>query len=252
MNTQVNNTNRDRQYKVILFLLIGLAVISSVVRDLNQLRLAVRDTSELVTVLSDRLSPVAPPSNVEVASCVATNSVQNDSGSSQPVILSQESNVELNDLHGDVIRQPSIVDPDRVRTLRRSAQLDKSRAHANKKVDEADLSNVIAQALKKTNGTVASNLSLANVSDVNGVKTETPDWRKFINFKYSNGSNSFHLPVIVNTQVDVRRLADVVTSEFPMGKVTVKDRKSMKRTGATGRQLFLKTSNGTINVRAAS
>jgi hypothetical protein len=251
MNTQVNNKNRDRQYKVILFLLIGLAVTSSVVRDLNQLRLAVRDTSELVSVLSDKLSPAVVPANADVASCVATNSAQNDSSLSQPDILSQESNLELNPIHGNVIREPSINDSDQLTTVRRSARLDKSRAHANKNVDEADLSLVIAQALKKTNGIVASNFSPASNSDENGVKPETTDWRKFITFKSTKGWNSFHLPVTVNTQVDLRKL-DGFTSEFPMDTVTIRDRKRMKRTGATGRQLLLKTSNGTINVRAAS
>lgn len=254
MNTQVTK-NRDRQYKVILFLVIGLSVISSAVRDLNQIRLAVMDTSGLITELADRFMPsptVAPAVFVDTAeptTCVAMTNFHSRKDSDV------ESEVELNEAHVGVSPVSSTDILDEVKTRKSSEQNENLKAHSKGSVAaDAHASDVAARIVDRNNRDLTRTLArVANGKVEVDFKRGVTDLRQWIEFaSLAKSAHLMALPMTVSTEVDIRKVSDVVSSEIPMGKVSIKDRKVMKRPGSTSRQFLFKTSNGSINVRAAS
>jgi len=49
-NTEVNQTQDKKSYRVILILLIGLAAFSSTIKELNQLRASVSEVAQFIGV----------------------------------------------------------------------------------------------------------------------------------------------------------------------------------------------------------
>lgn len=250
MNRQAAR-NRDRQYKVILFLVIGLSVISSAVRDLNQLRLAVMDASNVVAELSDTfMSPppalAIPPHTPAPSSCVAmTNYVRINSNGD----LADD--VEVPGAGEGVPPESSTVDEVAATKQHERTNKIKVQKPANSPA-EVSLADVVAQAVSRIRNSTRARAHISSSTTEFSFVPGTAKWRGVMQFALAKGAGPVALPMTVNTEVDFRRLSDGVTYDFPVGKVTIRDRKVMKRSGVTGRQFLLKTSNGSFNVRAAS
>jgi DUF4097 and DUF4098 domain-containing protein YvlB len=61
------------------------------------------------------------------------------------------------------------------------------------------------------------------------------------------------LPASVSTEVDAETLNGQINSDFPINLISFKERKHVRgRIGAGGRELMLKTLNGSINLRLVS
>jgi len=61
------------------------------------------------------------------------------------------------------------------------------------------------------------------------------------------------LPQNLSTDVEAETMNGQINSDFPINLTTLKDRRHLRgRIGAGGRELVLKTLNGSINLRLAS
>jgi hypothetical protein len=113
----------------------------------------------------------------------------------------------------------------------------------NGEISAASLSSKIstsgyAQA-KTVNGEIVA--SLGNAS-----------WPDALEFKTVNGAISLNLPANLNTKVSAETLNGQITSDFPMSVLGVVSRKQINGTiGGGGRELVLKTLNGSISLRRA-
>ena len=75
-------------------------------------------------------------------------------------------------------------------------------------------------------------------------------WPNSLTFKTINGQISIDLPASVSTEVDAETLNGSINSDFPLEVTNVKGKKHVKGTiGSGGRDLILKTLNGSINLR---
>jgi DUF4097 and DUF4098 domain-containing protein YvlB len=114
--------------------------------------------------------------------------------------------------------------------------------------------NVVAKTI---NGSIRiSTTGYAEASTINGeitAKFGDASWPSALNFKTLNGEINLDLPANVSTEVDAETLNGQINSDFPINLVTFKSRKQLRgRIGVGGRELHLKTLNGSINLRLAS
>lgn len=104
------------------------------------------------------------------------------------------------------------------------------------------------------NGSVrVSTTGYAQASTVNGeivVSMGRADWTQGLEFETVNGSITLNLPATTNTELRAETLNGDITTDFPM---TVQGRFSKRyingTIGSGGRELSLKTVNGSIQVR---
>lgn len=114
--------------------------------------------------------------------------------------------------------------------------------------------NVIAKTI---NGSIKiATTGYAEATTINGeisAKFGDANWPKELTFKTLNGEINLDLPANVSTEVDAETLNGQINSDFPINLVTFKSRKHLRgRIGVGGRELHLKTLNGSINLRLAS
>jgi DUF4097 and DUF4098 domain-containing protein YvlB len=114
--------------------------------------------------------------------------------------------------------------------------------------------NVIAKTI---NGSIRiSTTGYAEASTLNGAitaKISDASWPAALNFTTLNGEINLDLPANVSTEVDAETLNGQINSDFPINLVSFKSRKHLRgRIGVGGRELHLKTLNGSINLRLAS
>jgi Putative adhesin len=114
--------------------------------------------------------------------------------------------------------------------------------------------NVVAKTI---NGSIRiSTTGYAEASTINGeisAKFGDANWPAALNFKTLNGEINLDLPANVSTEVDAETLNGQINSDFPINLVSYKNRKHLRgRIGVGGRELHLKTLNGSINLRLAS
>lgn len=114
--------------------------------------------------------------------------------------------------------------------------------------------NVVAKTI---NGSIRiSTTGYAEASTINGgitAKFADASWPAALNFKTLNGEINLDLPANVSTEVDAETLNGQINSDFPINLVSFKSRKHLRgRIGVGGRELHLKTLNGSINLRLAS
>lgn len=110
---------------------------------------------------------------------------------------------------------------------------------------------------KTVNGSIRiSTTGYAEASTINGeisARLGDASWSTPLNFKTLNGAINIDLPANVSTDVDAETLNGHINSDFPINMISFKDRKQLRgRIGVGGRELFLKTLNGSINLRLAS
>ena len=79
-------------------------------------------------------------------------------------------------------------------------------------------------------------------------------WQAPLNFKTINGAINLDLPQNLSTDVEAETMNGQINSDFPINLTTTfKDRKHLRgRIGAGGRELSIKTLNGSINLRLAA
>lgn len=115
-------------------------------------------------------------------------------------------------------------------------------------------SNVVTRTV---NGSIKISTSgYAEATTINGgISARLGDsaWPKSLEFTTLNGEITLDLPAGVSTDVEAQTLNGVISSDFPLGVTSMKNLKHLKgRIGSGGRELFLKTLNGSINLRLAS
>lgn len=117
-------------------------------------------------------------------------------------------------------------------------------------------SNVSA---KTVNGSIRiSTTGYAQAKTVNGeisARLGNFNWPGSLEFKTVNGAINIDLPVNVNTSVQAKTLNGSINSDFPLTLLGKFGRRELNGTigpgGSGGRELILKTINGTINLRRA-
>ena len=110
---------------------------------------------------------------------------------------------------------------------------------------------------KTINGSITiSTTGFAQASTINGsisARLGDANWSGPLHFKTINGAINLDLPASVSTEVDAETLNGQINSDFPINLISFKDRKHVRgRIGAGGRELMLKTLNGSINLRSGS
>jgi len=125
----------------------------------------------------------------------------------------------------------------------------------NGEIKAASLSgNVISYTV---NGSIRISTSgYAEAKTVNGeivASLGNGNWPNAIEFKTVNGGITLDLPAGVNAQVTADTFNGEIASDFPINFLGVMSRKHLSGTiGGGGRELILKTLNGSINLRRAS
>jgi len=77
------------------------------------------------------------------------------------------------------------------------------------------------------------------------------NWPSGLSFKTINGEINLNLPANLSAAVDAQTLNGGINSDFPLNVTTMNGHKSVKGTiGAGGRELMLRTLNGSINLRS--
>jgi len=114
--------------------------------------------------------------------------------------------------------------------------------------------NVVA---KTVNGSIRiSTTGYAEATTVNGeisARVGDAQWANAVNFSTLNGGINLDLPANLSTDVEAETLNGQINSDFPINLTSLKDRRHLRgRIGAGGRELLLKTLNGSINLRLAS
>jgi hypothetical protein len=109
---------------------------------------------------------------------------------------------------------------------------------------------------KTINGSIKISTSgYAEASTINGeivARINDANWPKSLTFKTLNGEINLDLPRSVNASVDAQTLNGTINSDFPLEVTNQKGKKFVRGTiGSGGRELFLKTLNGSINLRIA-
>ena len=325
----MNDTqNSDKkQYRIILFLIIGLAVFSSAVKELRQAHAFIAEVAQTVSSWSDVVVPTAsartPVKVVTLKTRVDDVFIQrqNTSGDFRwdgPVAQGQS--IEIKGLNGDIRAEAgagnevhvvanktsrrSDVDSVQIKVVKHSAGVTicalypnesgyvgdcgpssgESRNNSgNNNVKNNDVrvdftvqvparvgfigatvnGDVSATALsgnvitKTINGSIKiSTTGYAQASTINGeisARLGDGNWTAPLEFKTLNGEINLDLPANVSTDIEAETLNGQINSDFPINMTTFKERKRIQgRIGVGGRELRLKTLNGSINVRIAS
>ena len=164
-----------------------------------------------------------------------------ESGSGQPRNSSSKNSVVNNDVRVDFI----VKVPARVGFIGKTV---------NGEISATSLSSNVVT--KTVNGSIRiSTTGYAEASTINGeisARLGDASWSAPLNFKTLNGAINLDLPANVSTDVDAETLNGHINSDFPINMIS-KDRKHLRgRIGVGGRELFLKTLNGSINLRQGS
>ncbi len=107
------------------------------------------------------------------------------------------------------------------------------------------------------NGSVKISTSgYAQAKTVNGeisARIGDANWPESLEFTTVNGEISLDLPATVNTEIKAETFNGEISSDFPLSLLNRMNRKHLDgRIGNGGRELILKTLNGSINLRRAS
>jgi hypothetical protein len=106
------------------------------------------------------------------------------------------------------------------------------------------------------NGSIKiSTTGYCEASTINGeinASMRDANWPSGLSFKTINGEINLNLPANLSAAVDAQTLNGGINSDFPLNVTTMNGHKSVKGTiGAGGRELMLRTLNGSINLRSA-
>lgn len=318
--TQVSK-NKDRQYRVILFVVIGLAAISSATKDLGQLRDIGMEVAGLVAEWSNALTPsVSARTPMTITSCSAGNLVQNTDEFNWSGVVAPGLAVEIKGVNGDITAESASTNEVQVTATKksrrsdvnsvqikvvphaggvticalypdedgttgscepgsRSRNTDSGNRHVRNNDVKVDFVVRVPQQVAFIGRTVNGGISAGSLSGnvithtvngsikistsgyaeaktVNGgifAKLGSATWPNSLEFTSVNGEIVLELPAGVSTEVEAQTLNGSISSDFPLNVTSMKDLKHLKGIiGGGGRQLLLKTLNGSINLRLAS
>jgi hypothetical protein len=113
---------------------------------------------------------------------------------------------------------------------------------------------------RTVNGSIqVQSAGMARAKTVNGSIIATigrADWSGSLEFKTVNGAITLDLPAETSAAVKAETLNGDITSDFPVSVTGLRSRRELKGTigggGGAGRELSLKTVNGSIRLRRAS
>ena len=110
---------------------------------------------------------------------------------------------------------------------------------------------------KTINGSIKiSTTGYAEAATINGeisARIGDGNWPASLEFQTLNGEINLDLPANLSADIDAETLNGSINSDFPINLTTFKERKRVQgRIGVGGRELRLKTLNGSINLRIAS
>jgi len=113
--------------------------------------------------------------------------------------------------------------------------------------------NVVTRSV---NGSIKiSTTGYAEAATVNGeinARFLNGAWPKELSFKTVNGEINLDLPANLSATIDAKTFNGSISSDFPLNVTEEKGRKALRGTiGSGGRELNLKTLNGSINLRIA-
>jgi DUF4097 and DUF4098 domain-containing protein YvlB len=327
MNDSQSNQNRNKNWpRIVLFIVIGLAAFSSVVKELSQAQALITSAAEFISQWSEAAIPTAnartPVKRVRIEK-VVHEFVQGSQRSSEfrwNGALTAGQTIEIKGINGDIKTEAasgsevqvfaaktsrrSDVDQVQVKVVQHAGgvticalyptesgytndcqvgpgeQRNQSASNGVKNNDvrvdftiqvpagvgfigrtiNGDVSatslsgNVVAKTI---NGSIKISTSgYAEATTINGeisAKFGNANWPTSLNFKTLNGEINLELPANVSTEVDAETLNGQINSDFPINLVSFKNRKHVRgRIGVGGRELHLKTLNGSINLRLAS
>ena len=205
-----------------------LAVKTSRRSDVNTVQVKVVQHSQGVTICA-----LYPNESGEVQDCESDSSQRQRSG---------KFNIKDNDVNVDF----TVKVPARVSFVGKTV---------NGEISASQLTgNVVA---KTVNGSIRiSTTGYAEATTVNGeisARVGDAQWANAVNFSTLNGGINLDLPANLSTDVEAETLNGQINSDFPINLTSIKDRRHLRgRIGAGGRELLLKTLNGSINLRLAS
>jgi hypothetical protein len=217
-NTEPNQTQGKKSYRTILILLVGLAAFSSTVKELTQLRALVTEVAQFVGEWGGVVVPTANARTItKVDNCSAEVTSQN--------------------ARSDEFRWSGRIAPG-----------------AAVEIKGINASNVVSSTV---NGSIRISTSgYAEATTMNGeiaAKLGDANWPAALTFKTLNGEITLDLPADTSTEVKAETLNGTINSDFPMSLTSLTTRPLVSgRIGVGGRALFLKTLNGSINLRRAS
>jgi len=115
-------------------------------------------------------------------------------------------------------------------------------------------SNIVSRTV---NGSIKISTSgYAEATTINGeisAKLGDTNWPQSLTFTTVNGQIALDLPPDTSTEVKAETLNGSINSDFPLSLRSMTSRRRVSGTiGAGGRELVLKTLNGSINLRRAS
>lgn len=312
-------TPEKKRYKVILILLVGLAVYSSAIRDLNNIKGMVGSVYEfasgwvdtgLITASAKHLSAdesfcsdslswtqgsaaefrwkgqVAPGLSVEIKGVNGDISAEAASGSEVEVVANRKAaRSDPNSVNLKVVEHPGGVticavypsdDPDNPNTCEPGRGGRMSVRNNDVEVDfavkvpagvafngrtvngEIKASSLGGNVTTHTvNGAIQISTSgYAEAKTVNGeisAKIGDANWPDSLEFKTVNGEIVLDLPATLNTEVKADTFNGEISTDFPLSLLGKMSRKHLSgRIGSGGRELVLKTLNGSIKLRRAS
>jgi hypothetical protein len=115
------------------------------------------------------------------------------------------------------------------------------------------MSNVIARTVN--GGIEISTTGYADATTVNGgitAKLGSANWTGLLHFTTVNGEIAIDVPANVSTDVEAQTLNGSIVSDFQLNLETTKSWKYLRgKIGTGGRELVLKTLNGSINLRTS-
>ena len=205
-----------------------LAVKSSRRSDVNSVQVKVVQHSRGVTICA-----LYPNESGEVQECESDSTPRQRSGNG---------NVKNNDVTVDF----TVKVPARVSFVGKTV---------NGEISANQLTgNVVAKTVN--GGITISTTGYAEATTINGgisARVGDGQWSNAVNFSTLNGGINLDLPANLSTDVEAETLNGQINSDFPINLTTLKDRRHLRgRIGAGGRELLLKTLNGSINLRLAS
>ena len=329
-NTEQNQTTEKKSYRVLVLVIVGLAVFSSAMNELNQLQSFTLQASNFIAAWSDVVMPTASASGAPV---IANACIQNFA--SRPFIQSvshsdefrwsgavaQGASIEVKGINGEITAEPTSGAEVQVIALKISHRSDvnsvqvKVEQHAGgvticalypdddgeypsscsdgnngERKESSGRGNVrnndvqvdftvkvparVGFVGKTVNGGISATSLTGNVSTrtvngsinisttgyadaatVNGeivARMGDGNWPKSLSFKTVNGEINLDLPANLSAAVEADTLNGSINSDFPLNVTDQKGKKSLRGTiGSGGRELLLKTLNGSINLRIA-
>jgi hypothetical protein len=199
--------------------------------DLNSVELKVVEHAGGVTICA--IYPSDDPTNPNICEPGANSERRNSSGT-------------VNVRNNDVRINFTVRVPQRVGFIGRTI---------NGEIGATSLaSNIVS---KTVNGSIRISTSgYAEATTLNGeisARLGDANWPAALTFKTLNGEITLDLPSNTSTEVKAETLNGTINSDFPLSLTNLTSRRRVDgRIGAGGRELVLKTLNGSINLRRVS